>query len=167
MCIFFKRTDFDFVQFVSSNLRVWNYCCDVIVWLLCDFWYRIYVPYVYEIFFHKFHKLYSSGSLNVTVKLKTNLTPVPEKLFVMPSLILRLCDKIQESLWEESFVIQFAWLLTMACYWSSSIQKISTAEGSLIQCVLHSTLWSLISWSSRVLNVGSLQRKSACISSSV
>ena len=57
-----------------------------------------YVPYVYEIFLHKFHKLYSSGSLNVTVKLKTNFTPVPEKLFVMPSLILHLCEKIQESL---------------------------------------------------------------------
>lgn len=57
-----------------------------------------YVPYVYEIFFDKFRKLYSNGSLNVTVKLKTNLTPVPEKLFVMPSLILHLYDKIQESL---------------------------------------------------------------------
>jgi hypothetical protein len=109
----------------------------VIFWMEC-------VPYVYEIFFHKFHKLYSSGSLNVTVRLKTNLTPVPEKLFVVPSLILHLCDKIQESLWEESFLIQFAWLLVMVCYWSSSIQKRSMAEGSLIQCELHSTLWSLI-----------------------
>jgi len=57
-----------------------------------------YIPYINEIFFHQFRKLYASGSLNVTVKIKTNFTSVPEKLFVMPSLILHLCDKIQESL---------------------------------------------------------------------
>jgi hypothetical protein len=124
ICVFFQKNRF----WLFSLLALTSEFGTAPVMQLFDVIFGIkYVPYVYEMFFHQFHKLYTSGPLYVTVKIKTNLTSLPEKLFVMPSLILHLCDKIQESLWEESFLVQFVWLLIMACYWSSSIQKRSMA----------------------------------------